>query len=221
MKSVQFDDRRREVVVDGQPAVVTERVWQVLSLLVDKPGIVVTRDEIIDSVWDGNYLTGDKGLNQAIWTLRSILRDDKQAPDYIRTLPRKGYQWIAEVPDTQEDQTVLPAFRLRLAVAASLVVCASLFVGLPLLENSVGAKADDRIATKAWLVDRDIHVELASGCRGIVKNANYADISAPVLSADGRSLAVTVQEDQQCRMVTINVATGESRRFADCPLVQI
>ncbi len=221
MKSVQFDERRREVVVNGDAVAVTERVWQVLALLVDKPGNIVTRGEIIDSVWSGNYLTGDKGLNQAIWTLRSILRDDKQAPNYIRTLPRKGYQWIAERPDTYEDHWSTPVFRAPLAWAASLIACALLFVGPALLENSAGAKADDRVATKAWLVDRDIHVELASGCRGIVKNANYADIGAPILSADGRSVAVTVQEDQQCRMVTINVATGEAHRFADCPLTQI
>lgn len=77
----------------------------------------------------------------------------------------------------------------------------------------------DSVATKAYLVDRDIHVKFADGCLGILKNASDAEIGAPVLSSDGTEVAVTLRESGSCRLVTIGVADGERRDFENCPTI--
>ncbi len=221
MHSMNLNAQRRSVSIGSTETLLTEKVWQVLVKLRENPHRVVTRQEIIEAVWTGNFLTGEKGLNQAMWSLRAALNDDKHAPRFIRTIPRVGYQWVYQDAVAATPATNSKRKRAHIALAASLLlVAASAGLGIRALE-APGLTADDKIATRAYLVNRDIHVEFASGCLGIVKNANHANIGPPVVSADGRSLAVTVREPGGCRMVTIDVASGEAQRFPGCPASEI
>src|SRR5271157_1960687 len=75
----------------GQP-------FQVLSLLLDHPGDVVTREELRQKLWPGDtFVDFDTGLNSAIKKLRDALGDSADEPRYIETLPRRGYRFIAPV----------------------------------------------------------------------------------------------------------------------------
>jgi DNA-binding winged helix-turn-helix (wHTH) protein len=69
---------------------------QVLSFLADHPNEVVTKEQIIGSVWDGAFVS-DEVLTTAIWGLRKALGDDAKEPRYIQTIPRRGYRLIAPV----------------------------------------------------------------------------------------------------------------------------
>lgn len=73
----------------------TPMAMQVLCLLAQYPGDVVSRDDLIRVVWAGNYLTGAKRLNDEIWRLRSALGDDPKNPTLIKTVPRRGYVLLA------------------------------------------------------------------------------------------------------------------------------
>ncbi|MEO1244166.1 MAG: winged helix-turn-helix domain-containing protein [Pseudomonadota bacterium] len=217
---LQIDERARQLTCNGRATVLQEKTWQVFELLRRRSPAIVERREIIDALWQGNWLTGEKGLNQAIWTLRQALGDDARAPAFIRTIPRRGYQWIyiAASAKTSASETSSRTFVLRLA--AGLAVVAG---GLTLLSMRAAPLHDyaeppppQRI-TRAYLVNRDIHVELDGGCLGILKNANNAEISEPVVSADGREVAVAVHEPGGCRLVTIDVTSGTKRDFGSCP----
>jgi TolB-like protein len=71
---------------------------QVLACLVEHAGQAVTREELIKEVWGADtYVDFDRGLNFCIGQIRSALDDDSVAPRYIRTLPKRGYQFIASV----------------------------------------------------------------------------------------------------------------------------
>src|SRR5208282_258104 len=79
--------------------------FQVLALLLEHPGDVVTREELHQKLWPSDtFVDFDTGLNSAIKKLRDALSDSAEEPRYIETLPRRGYRFIARV-----ENATLPA----------------------------------------------------------------------------------------------------------------
>ncbi|HYU46321.1 MAG TPA: tetratricopeptide repeat protein [Terriglobales bacterium] len=71
---------------------------QVLALLLERPGEVVTREELRERLWPGDvYVDFDRGLNKAIGKLRDALGDLADSPQFIETLPKIGYRFLAPV----------------------------------------------------------------------------------------------------------------------------
>jgi DNA-binding winged helix-turn-helix (wHTH) protein/tetratricopeptide (TPR) repeat protein len=80
-----------KVKLHGQP-------FQVLAMLLERPGELVTREEIREKLWPGGtFVDFEKGINTSIKRLREALTDDAAAPRFIETLPRQGYRFIAPV----------------------------------------------------------------------------------------------------------------------------
>jgi eukaryotic-like serine/threonine-protein kinase len=70
--------------------------FQILTALVEHPGEVVTREELIRRLWpDGVHVDFDRGLNAAVTRLRHVLSDSADQPSYIETIPGSGYRFIA------------------------------------------------------------------------------------------------------------------------------
>jgi TolB-like protein/DNA-binding winged helix-turn-helix (wHTH) protein len=78
----------------GQP-------FQVLSILLEQPGEVVTREELQQRLWPDTFVDVDHNLNTAINKVREVLGDSAEKPRYIETLPRRGYRYIGPVEDAQ------------------------------------------------------------------------------------------------------------------------
>ncbi len=80
---------------------------QLLFLLLERPGQIVTREEMRSRLWpDESFGDFDNGLNVAVRKLRAALGDDPGQPRYIETVPRKGYRFIAEVaPEPEPEPT--------------------------------------------------------------------------------------------------------------------
>jgi TolB-like protein/DNA-binding winged helix-turn-helix (wHTH) protein/Tfp pilus assembly protein PilF len=75
----------------GQP-------FRVLSILLERPGQVVSREEIRDKLWDSEtFVDYERSLNSAIRKLRAVLGDSQESSRYIETVPRLGYRFIAPV----------------------------------------------------------------------------------------------------------------------------
>ena len=75
-----------------------EQPFQVLCLLLARPGELVTREELRKMLWPADtFVDFEHGLNKTINKLREALSDDKETPRYIETLPRRGYRFIAPV----------------------------------------------------------------------------------------------------------------------------
>ena len=77
----------------GQEVPLPPRVIAVLGLLVARPGEVVSRQELIDTVWKDAFVS-DTSLAEAISFLRQALGDDPQQPSYIQTVHRRGYRFL-------------------------------------------------------------------------------------------------------------------------------
>src|SRR5215831_15234724 len=75
-----------------------DQPFQILRLLLQRPGQLVTREELCTELWaDSTFVDFGAGLNAAVRRLRDVLIDSADAPRYIQTLPRHGYRFIAPV----------------------------------------------------------------------------------------------------------------------------
>src|SRR5215467_1222808 len=75
----------------GQP-------FEVLAILLSKPGALVTREELRSRLWPGDtFVDFDHGLNAAVNKLRETLSDSVESPRFVETMPRRGYRFIAAV----------------------------------------------------------------------------------------------------------------------------
>jgi TolB-like protein/DNA-binding winged helix-turn-helix (wHTH) protein/Tfp pilus assembly protein PilF len=77
--------------LSGQP-------FQVLAVLVERAGELVTRDELRSKLWSADtFVDFDHGLNNAVARIRDVLDDSSATPRYVETIPRRGYRFIADV----------------------------------------------------------------------------------------------------------------------------
>jgi DNA-binding winged helix-turn-helix (wHTH) protein len=88
----------------GRAVHVQDKPFQILVMLVDQPGQVVTREELRKRLWDAEtFVEFDEGLNAAIGKLRSALGDSADRPVFVETVRGRGYRWIAPVERTAGD----------------------------------------------------------------------------------------------------------------------
>ena len=81
-----------------------DQPFQLLALLLEHPGDLVTREELRKKLWPADcFVDFDTGLNNAIKKLRDALGDAAEEPRYIETLPRRGYRFIARVENSNGD----------------------------------------------------------------------------------------------------------------------
>lgn len=74
---------------------------RILLLFCERPNQIITRDELHEFVWrDQGFQVDDSSLTQAISTLRKLLLDSTKAPKFVKTVPKRGYQFIANVEKT-------------------------------------------------------------------------------------------------------------------------
>ncbi len=93
-----------QLLRDGQPVELAPRPWAVLSYLVSRAGLLVTKDELLDAVWGHRHVT-DAALKVAINGLRAKLGDDASAPSCIATVSRRGYRFIAPLTAIERTAT--------------------------------------------------------------------------------------------------------------------
>jgi diguanylate cyclase (GGDEF)-like protein len=92
-----LDPRSGELVHGDERIRLQEQPLQVLQALLERPGQVVTREELVERLWPTGVVDFETGLNTAMRRLRAALHDDAESPKYIETLPRRGYRFIGQV----------------------------------------------------------------------------------------------------------------------------
>jgi eukaryotic-like serine/threonine-protein kinase len=91
----QLDLESGELLKNGRRIRLQAQPFQVLRVLLEKPGRVVTREELQQKLWPKDtFVDFEHGLNAAINRLRQVLDDSADTPRYIETLPRRGYRFI-------------------------------------------------------------------------------------------------------------------------------
>src|SRR6516165_1852549 len=94
----EADLRSGELYRQGRRIKLHQQPFQVLAMLLEHPGEVVTREELRRTLWPADtFVNFDIGLNAAVRKLRRALHDSAEGPRYVETLPRRGYGFIAPV----------------------------------------------------------------------------------------------------------------------------
>ena len=92
-------------VWNGGKIQLQEKPFQILAILLERPGQLVTREELQHRLWPaGTFVDFDHSINTAVKKLREALRDDAEQPRFIETLPRRGYRFIGQLEETIEKE---------------------------------------------------------------------------------------------------------------------
>lgn len=90
----RLDKKGRVLLRDNREIPLTPKVFDLLLLLVEKRGVVQSKESLLDALWPDTAVE-EANLTQSIFVLRKALGDDSSNPAFIRTLPRRGYCFIA------------------------------------------------------------------------------------------------------------------------------
>ena len=111
----EVDLEAGELRKHGRKLKLQEKPFQILTILLERPGRVVSREELVKRLWpDDTFVDFERGLNTAIRKLRSALGDSAEKPHYIETVARRGYRFIGTLDkparsSTAAEPPVIPA----------------------------------------------------------------------------------------------------------------
>jgi len=99
----EVDLQAGELRRQGAKVKLQRQPFELLAMLLERPGEVVTREEIQKRLWPADtFVDFDRGLNRTTNRLRESLGDEADSPRFIETLPRRGYRFIAPVANRNE-----------------------------------------------------------------------------------------------------------------------
>jgi len=138
LQTGELRKRGARVRIQGQP-------FQVLTVLLTRPGELVTREELQRTVWAADtFVDFDHGLNKSINKIREALGDSAESPRFVETVARRGYRFIADVAvvdlesaapdaeivvDTPNASTQQSAHRATIAAGVALALASAIGVG--------------------------------------------------------------------------------------------
>src|SRR6202043_2191408 len=100
----EADVRTGELTKHGKRLRLQEQPFQLLAMLLEKPGELVTREELSSRLWPQTIVDFDHGLNKAIGKIREALGDSSENPRFIETVARRGYRFLADVTEVRDGQ---------------------------------------------------------------------------------------------------------------------
>ena len=127
----ELDPAQGELRREGVKVRLQDQPLRLLQVLLERPGEIVTREELRERLWPKEFVDFDHGLNTAIRKLRAALDDTADSPRYIETLARRGYRFIAPVSPAVASEMPRGATRslpvILIAVLAVALIAAAIF----------------------------------------------------------------------------------------------
>jgi Tol biopolymer transport system component/DNA-binding winged helix-turn-helix (wHTH) protein len=105
----ELDGDAMELRKQGALLRLQEQPFRVLTMLAERPGEIITREQLRERIWGDTFVDFDQSLNKAVNRLREALNDDAGTPRYIETVPRRGYRFIAPVSASPQTEAPAPA----------------------------------------------------------------------------------------------------------------
>ncbi len=103
----ELDERTRELRSGTSRIRLQDQPFEILRLLLRRPGDVVTREELRRQLWpDGTFVDFEHSLNAAVKRLRAALGDDADNPRFVETLPRRGYRFVVSADASRAEPAV-------------------------------------------------------------------------------------------------------------------
>jgi DNA-binding winged helix-turn-helix (wHTH) protein/Tfp pilus assembly protein PilF len=132
----ELDLRTAELRTNDHHIVLQEKPFQILTALLERPGAMVSREELSKRLWpEGTFVDFNLGLNKAVNRLREALEDSAEQPRFIETFPKRGYRFVAPISEVTDaevagseppDRKILYAGtrRRKLASGAAVLIAA-------------------------------------------------------------------------------------------------
>jgi DNA-binding winged helix-turn-helix (wHTH) protein/TolB-like protein len=117
----RVDPSINEIRRGGDAVRLEPKAMEVLTYLADRPGVVVSREELLSALWPG-VVVGDDTLTQAVIKLRKALCDPARTPAYIETISKRGYRLVARVEPAENVVAVPPSRWPRRAGGAAIAL---------------------------------------------------------------------------------------------------
>jgi Tol biopolymer transport system component/DNA-binding winged helix-turn-helix (wHTH) protein len=153
----ELDTRAGELRKAGVKLKLTGQPLLVLAALLERPGDVVTRDELQKKLWPDTFVDVDHNLNTAINKIREALGDSAETPRYVETIPRRGYRFIGAVtapePAAVPIEPIQPTasdprwVKIGAFIAVALVLGIGAEVGIRSFRHAATAKHDSEEAS--------------------------------------------------------------------------
>lgn len=102
-----------ELTKNGDKVKLSGQPFQVLAVLLERPGRVVGREELQKRLWPDTFVDADHNLNTAINKIREVLGDSSSNPRFVETLPRRGYRFIAPIEEAGDERHAPLAEEIR------------------------------------------------------------------------------------------------------------
>lgn len=178
----ELDLRTAEIYKEGERIKLQEQPFQVLAMLIERPGALVSREELRNRLWpNSRFVDFDHGVNVAINKLRDALGDSPEEPRFIETLRRRGYRFMAAVETIPsapyEDLTahtehvVMARWAVIPGIAAvSLAAILALVIGL-----NIGGVRQRFLGTKAARTVQSVAVLPLENLSGDPEQAYFAE----------------------------------------------
>ena len=170
----ELDRDAMELRKDGVLVRLQVQPLRVLAMLTERPGETITREQLQERIWGNTFVDFDQSLNKAVNRVREALNDNAGTPQYVETVPRRGYRFIASVALQSAVSVEIPAQPRSHKSPSRTVLIAALTVTVVLA--AIG------IATIAWL--RQPRKPTLQEAR-LIKSFGWD----PTLSRDGKLLA--------------------------------
>jgi len=199
-----LDLRVRELRRDGVKVRLQDQPFRILALLLEKPGEVVTREELRERLWAGDtFVDFERGLNNAVRRLREALGDSAEIPRFVDTIPRVGYRFVGPVegagglpalppPATEPPRAAAPRGRWTLLALGGVLMAAAV-LSVILTRPRVAERPTLRYLTHSgqdW---------------------------GPAASPDGRRVAFTSERDGRRRIWLTDLAKGDESPLTTGP----
>jgi len=91
-----LDTQQEILLFQGKVLAIEPKLLGLLLLFVNQPNVIISRQDILDNLWEGSLVT-DNAINKQIANLRKILGDEPKKPQYIQTVPKRGYRLVCKV----------------------------------------------------------------------------------------------------------------------------
>ena len=128
--SFEVDPLARQLRKHGVRVKLYGQSFEILLMLLEKPGEVVTREQMRKRIWaEDTFVDFEHSLNTAIKNLRRVLSDSAESPTFVETLPRVGYRFLAPVERLEENAPAQPPDEVPVAATAVLPLAATVNPG--------------------------------------------------------------------------------------------
>jgi len=195
-----------ELRKNGVKLKIQEQPLQTLCLLLDRPGEIVTREELQQKLWpDGTFVDFEHGVNTAVKKLREVLGDDANNPRFVETVPRRGYRFIVPADGKSTISACSPASDRPWIVRRKIPIFAAVLVVVFAAAFAWRMRSSDRAGPR---IIRSKQVTF----RGQVYPGSWE--TYPSIQTDGRRIYYS---DTSGRLRYVAVGGGEEELLSASP----